>query len=185
MKHNMITNEMGHARICDTLPLTPCNINAPHWDEEHIGAPTPYASFFDPILYLALFTVSDFIPRFRLRPSPVYKPLSRRLCLSSLTWSLIRVIVLPPSKLRTGLAPGSRMWQWARNKPLSLLSIPPLLDFYKSYSSCPSLTSESSTCPSRTLSRLSTVQSSSDSVCPSHLIHLSTLKRPRSGVGLT
>jgi hypothetical protein len=45
----------------------------------------PYASFLDPVLYLASFTVSPFIPSFRLRPSPVYKPLSRRLCLSSLT----------------------------------------------------------------------------------------------------
>jgi len=34
----------------------------------------PYASFLDPILYLALFTVSPFVPSFRLRPSPVYNP---------------------------------------------------------------------------------------------------------------
>jgi hypothetical protein len=45
----------------------------------------PYASFLDPILYLASFTVSPFVPSFRLRPFPVYKPLSRHLCLSSLT----------------------------------------------------------------------------------------------------
>ena len=45
----------------------------------------PYASFFDPILYLALFTVLDFILRFILRPFSIYKPLSRCLCLSSLT----------------------------------------------------------------------------------------------------
>jgi hypothetical protein len=53
----------------------------------------PYASFFDPVLYLASFTVSPFVPSFRLRPFPVYKPLSRRLCLSSLTWSLIPSLV--------------------------------------------------------------------------------------------
>ena len=41
----------------------------------------PYASFLDPVLYLASFTISPFIPSFRLRPSPVYKPLSRRLSL--------------------------------------------------------------------------------------------------------
>jgi hypothetical protein len=34
----------------------------------------PYASFLDPVLYLALFTVSPFVPSFRLRPSPVYNP---------------------------------------------------------------------------------------------------------------
>ena len=45
----------------------------------------PYASFLDPVLYLASSTVSPFVPSFRLRPPPVYKPLSRRLCLSSLT----------------------------------------------------------------------------------------------------
>ena len=45
----------------------------------------PYASFLDPVLYLALFTVSPFVPSFRLRPPSVYKPLSRRMCLSSLT----------------------------------------------------------------------------------------------------
>jgi len=57
----------------------------------------PYASFPDPVLYLASFTVSPFIPSFRLRPSPVYKPLSRRLCLLSLTWSLIRVLFRAPT----------------------------------------------------------------------------------------
>jgi len=45
----------------------------------------PYASFLDPVLYLASFTVSPFVPSFRLRPPSVYKPLSRRMCLSSLT----------------------------------------------------------------------------------------------------
>jgi hypothetical protein len=45
----------------------------------------PYASFLDLILYLASYTVSPFVPSFRLRPSPIYKPLSRCLCLSSLT----------------------------------------------------------------------------------------------------
>jgi len=34
----------------------------------------PYASFLDPVLYLASFTVSPFVPSFRLRPSPVYNP---------------------------------------------------------------------------------------------------------------
>jgi hypothetical protein len=34
----------------------------------------PYASFLNPVLYLASFTVSPFIPSFRLRPSPVYNP---------------------------------------------------------------------------------------------------------------
>ena len=53
----------------------------------------PYASSFDPILYLALFTVSDIVSRFRLRPPPIYKPLSRCLYLSSLTWSLILSLV--------------------------------------------------------------------------------------------
>jgi hypothetical protein len=45
----------------------------------------PYASFPNPILYLASFTISDIILRYRLRLSPIYKPLSRHLCLLSLT----------------------------------------------------------------------------------------------------
>jgi len=58
-----------------------------------------YASFLDPVLYLASFTVSPSRLNFRLRPSPVYKPLSRRLCLSSLTWSIIWVLFRAPLSL--------------------------------------------------------------------------------------
>jgi len=134
---------------------------------------------------LSPFTVSPFIPRFRLRPSPIYNPWVD-ICVTQAWLDPQSELLCPiPLRLCTGLASGSRAWQCACNKPLSLLPILLLFYVYKSYLLCPSLTSESSTCPSRTLSRLSTVQSSSNSICPSRLIHLSTLKRPRSGVGLT
>ena len=65
--------------VCFLIPVYVTDTSLIHLHQK------PYASFLDPVLYLASFTISPFIPSFRLRPSPIYKPLSRHLCLSSLT----------------------------------------------------------------------------------------------------
>jgi hypothetical protein len=65
--------------VCFLIPIYITDTSPFHLHQK------PYASFLDPVLYLASFTISPFVPSFRLRPPPVYKPLSRCMCLSSLT----------------------------------------------------------------------------------------------------
>jgi len=73
--------------VCFLIPIYITDISLFHLHQK------PYASFLDLVLYLASFTISPFRLSFRLRPPPVYKPLRRHLCLSSLTWSLILSLV--------------------------------------------------------------------------------------------
>ena len=66
---------------------------SPLMSQVHQVSPSSEALCFFPWSSTILSSVLPFIPSFRLRPFPVYKPLSRRLCLSSLTWSLIPSLV--------------------------------------------------------------------------------------------